>query len=283
MRSRLVCLLGLAFALVPCFAYADETGACIESAEKAQKLRRDKKLTAARPELLTCSRDVCPQQIRNDCTRWLADVDNSMSTVTVRARDADGHDVIDVKVYVDGQLLMPQLQGTAVAVDPGQHKFRYELPSGKSVEDTVLVVEGEKDRVLRVNLPADTGATSGPTEPVKPATKGGGPGPAPWIIGGVGLAALVGFGIMEIPIQSQYSDLVNGCGKTKSCTQSQEDSLTSLYAPAGVLLGVGIVGVVVGATWLIVSAVTGHEKPAATVGVVPLPGGGGIASFGGSF
>ena len=281
MRSRLVVLLGLAFASVPTFAYADETGACIESAEKAQKLRRDKKLTEARPELLTCSRDVCPQQIRNDCTRWLSDLDNAMSTVVVRARDTEGKDVIDVKVYVDGQLLMPKLQGTSVPVDPGQHKFRYELPSGKSVEDDVLIVGGEKDRVLRVNLPAESASSGGGETPA--TTKSSGPGPVPWIIGGIGLASLIGFGIIEIPIQSQYSDLVNGCGKTKTCTQAQEDSLTSLYAPAGVLLGVGVVGVVVGATWLIVSAVTGHKSaPAATAGFAPLPGGG-IASFGATF
>ncbi|HEY1955172.1 MAG TPA: hypothetical protein VGH28_06155 [Polyangiaceae bacterium] len=281
MRSRLVVLFALALASVPSFAFADDTGACIESAEKAQKLRRDKKLTEARPELLTCSRDVCPQQIRNDCTRWLSDIDTAMSTVVVRARDAEGKDVIDVKVYVDGQLLMPKLQGTAVPVDPGQHKFRYELPSGKSVEDDVLIVEGEKDRVLRVALPTEAPTTGGGTETPAVTTKSG-PGPVPWIIGGIGLASLIGFGIVEIPIQSQYSDLVNGCGKTKSCTQAQEDSLTSLYAPAGVLLGVGIVGVVVGVTWLIVSAVTGHKTPAATAGFAPLPGGG-VGTFGASF
>jgi len=283
MRSTLVAF-GFALASLPGLALADETGACIESAEKAQKLRHDKKLTEARPELITCSRDLCPQQIRTDCTKWLADVDNSMSTVVVRARDADGHDVMDVKVYVDGQLLTPRLQGTSVAVDPGPHKFRYELPSGKSVEDDVLIAEGEKDRVLRVNLPTDTGVPV-PVTPEKPAS-GGGPGPVPWIIGGVGLASLIGFAIIEAPIQSNYSNLKNTCGQTPAgCTDDQKSSVTSLYAPAGILLGVGIVGVAVSATWLIVSAVTGHKAPAAAgmLTVTPLPGGGAAAGLAGSF
>jgi hypothetical protein len=290
MRSNVVMLLGFALASVPCAAFADDTGACIESAEKAQKLRHDKKLAEARPELLTCSRDVCPQQIRNDCTHWLTEVDNAMSTVVVHARDADGHDIIDVKVFVDGQLLLGKLSGTSVPVDPGPHKFRYELPNGKSVEDDVLIAEGEKDRVLRVKVPSATVTAagpegSGPATPEHPAAKGGGPGPVPWIIGAVGLASLVGFGIIEIPIQSQYSDLVNGCGKTQSCTPDQTNAVTSLYAPAAVLLGVGIVGVAVSATWLIVSAVTGHKATTTTgmLTVTPLPGGGAAAGFAGSF
>jgi hypothetical protein len=107
----------------------------------------------------------------------------------------------------------------------------------------------------------------------------------PWIILAVGGASAVGFIIMEAVIQSQYSDLQNGCGKTQSCTQSQKDSLTSLYAPAGVLMGVGIAGIVVGATWLIIAAATGgHPSHAATTGfgVAPLPGGA-IAGFTRSF
>lgn len=286
MRSRLVCLLGLAFALVPCFAYADETGACIESAEKAQKLRRDKKLTEARPELLTCSRDVCPQQIRNDCTRWLSDIDTAMSTVVVRARDSEGHDLIDVKVYVDGQLLLPKLQGTSVPVDPGQHKFRYELPNGKSVEDDVLIAEGEKDRVLRVNIPTETagggGGGGGAT-----TSSGGGPGPVPWIIGGIGVAALGVFVGLQVDAQSTYSSMKNGCGATvpPSCPADKVNGLGTEFGVSGVFLAVGAAAVVASATWLIVAAVTGHKSTTTTGGltITPLPGGGAAAGFGGSF
>jgi hypothetical protein len=291
-RSPLVTsMLALALVLTPKLALADDKADCFDAAEKAQRLKNEKKITSARPVLLICSRDICPQQVRVDCVKWLGEVDNSTSTVVVRARDADGHDLIDVRVLVDGVLLLPKLQGTSVAVDPGQHKFRYELPSGKVVEEDVLIAEGEKDRVIRIDLKdAGVGAVTPPGggggggSVVEEKPKGGGPGAVPWVIGGVGLASLIGFAIVEIPIQSQFSDLQNGCGKTGTCTQAQKDSLTSLYAPAAILLGVGIVGVAVSATWLIVSAVTGHPKSTtgSSFGVTPVVGGA-FASFSRSF
>lgn len=292
MRSDFVVLLGLALASFPCVASADDTGDCITAAEKAQTLRRAKKNVEARPQLLTCSRDVCPQQIRTDCTRWLSDLDTAMSTIVVHARDAEGHDLIDVKVFVDGQLLVPKLTGTSVPVDPGPHKFRFELPNGKSIEEDVLVAEGEKDRALRVKVPTEPASPSGgpvPSSggpPEQPSSHHG-PGAVPWIIGGVGLASLIGFGLVEIPIQNNYSSLKSGCGQTpQGCTDDQKSSVTSLYAPAAVLLGVGIVGVAVSATWLIVSAVTGHPKAATTtgmLGVSPMAGGGAMLGYARSF
>ena len=292
MRART--LVPIALLLFPTMGWADDKADCFDAAEKAQHLRNDKKLTEARQPLLTCSRDICPQQVRQDCVKWLNELDASTSTIVVQARDAQGKDLIDVKVYVDGKLLTPKLEGTAISVDPGAHKFRYELPDGTSQEDDVLVAEGEKNRVLRVDIKgagggssAQTGGNNGNTPPPggeQPATKGGGPGPVPWIIGAVGLASLIGFGIIEIPIQSQYSDLKNGCGATQSCTQAQESSLTSLYAPGAILLGVGIAGVVVGATWLIIAAATSHpaNHPTTGFGVAPMTGGA-FATFARSF
>jgi len=279
----------------PSVARADEKEECFNAAEKAQKLKNDKKLTAARQQVLTCARDTCPAIVKSDCVKWLTEIDTAMPTVVIRARDKDGHDLIDVKVYVDDQLLLSQLQGTSVPLDPGQHKLRYEGPNGQSGEETVLIAQGEKDRVLRVEMKAGAagagggggggqGAGGGGEET---GTKTGGPGLVPWIIGGVGLASLIGFGIMEIPIQTGASDLQNGCGKTKSCTQAQIDSVQSLYVPAGILMGVGFAGLAVGATWLIVATVTGgksHEAPAAAgLQIAPLPGGGGMIGYGGRF
>jgi hypothetical protein len=295
MRSHVVVLFGLAFASLPSLAHADDTSACIESAENAQKLRHDKKLTEARPQLLTCSRDVCPQQVRTDCVKWLTDLDNSMSTIVVRARDSQGHDLIDVKVYVDDQLFLPKLQGTSVPIDPGQHKFRYELPNGKTIEDNVLIAEGEKDRVLRVNVPAQAaagGGTGGGEQTggaggggAETPTAKGGAGPVPWIIGGVGVVALGVFIGLQVDAQSTYSSLKNGCGATQSCPKDQVDSLGTEFGVSGVFLAIGAAAVVASATWLIVSAVTGHpakHETMGSLGVTPLPGGG-FVGLSGSF
>ncbi len=254
--------LALALSLLPAFASADDKSDCFDAAEKAQKLKTDKKLTEARPALLTCSRDICPQQVRTDCVKWLGEVDTGTSTIVVRARDADGHDVIDVKVFVDDQLLLPKLQGTAVAVDPGQHHVRYEFPNGKIVEDNVLIAEGEKDRVLRVEVKTDA-APIGGTGGGETTTPSHGPGPVPWIIGGVGVAALGVFIGLQADAQSTYSNLKNTCGATvpASCDPGKVSSLGTEFGVSGVFLAVAGVALVTSITWLVVSAVTsGHAK-----------------------
>jgi len=272
MRSRLVVSLSLAMSLLPTFAIADDKGDCFDAAEKAQKLKDDKKLTEARPALLTCSRDVCPQQVRTDCVKWLNEVDTGMSTVVVRARDADGHDVIDVKVYVDDQLLLPKLQGTAVAVDPGQHHVRYEFPNGKVIEENVLIAEGEKDRVLRVEVKNDTAPAGGGTGGAE-TTASHGPGPVPWIIGGVGVVALGVFIGLQADAQSTYSNYKNTCAP--NCPSDKVSSLGTEFGVSGVFLGVAAAGLIVGATWLIVSAVTGGHAKEHAAKILPhvAPGG----------
>ncbi len=267
---------GFAIVVASGAARADMT-ACFEASEKAQRLKTNRKLTQARASFIECAKESCPAAVRTDCAKSLGDVENAIPTVVFRARDAEGRDVVDAKVYVDGEVLVSKLEGIAVALDPGPHKVRYELPNGKVVEEDVVITEGEKRRVLSVTLMSERADAGGAKAPSR-----GGAGPVPWIIGGVGLAALVGFALMEIPIQSKYSSLASGCGKTQSCTQAEKDSVTSLYAPAAILLGVGIAGVGVGATWLIVSAVTRGKSTKGSLGFAPLTGGA-FAAYTGTF
>jgi hypothetical protein len=256
--------LALALVFVPALAHADEKAACFDASEKAQKLKNEKKLTDARAQFIICAREICPSVVRVECARALAEVESSTSTVVIRARDAGGKDIIDVKVYVDGNLLLPRLQGTAVTVDPGAHKFRYEFPNGKTVEEDVLIAEGEKDRVLRIEAKGegaavvDNGGHGGETP--KETTTGGGPGPVPWIIGGVGLAALGVFVGLQIDAQGTYSNLKDTCGVTGTCDKGKVDALGTEFGVSGVFLGVGAVALVASVTWLVVSAVSGHKS-----------------------
>jgi hypothetical protein len=212
-----------------------------------------------------------------------------MSTVVVRARDSNGHDIIDVRVLVDGNVLLPKLEGTSVAVDPGQHKFRYEFPNGKVVEEDVLIAEGEKDRVIRVELKdsGPSGPPSGGEGGGEKSSKGGGPGVAPWIILGVGAASTIAFVALQADAQSTYSSLNNGCGVTHSCDPGKVSALGTEFGVSGVFLAVGATGIVVGATWLIVAAVTGHHTSSSgSFGVTPIvgaAGNGALATFSRSF
>jgi hypothetical protein len=272
-RVALVSALGAA-TFLPSVAHADVKEECINAAEKAQALRREKKLRGSREQLLLCVRDACPAFVQTDCVKWLGEVDQGMPTVVIRARDAAGHDAVDVKVSVDDQLFLPKLQGTSVPIDPGQHKFKYEFPSGQVIEETVLVAEGEKDRVLNVAPKGDV-APPPPPGGTEPST--GGAGPGPWILIGVGAASLVGFAIVETIAQVRYADYTDTCGKTHSCDASNVSALGAAFGTGIALLGVGIVGVGVGVTWLLVGGKHAEKTPAPSttaLDVRPLPGGG---------
>jgi hypothetical protein len=105
---------------------------CVAAAEDGQQLQTKRKFVSARDKFLACSRSVCPPVVVRDCTRWLASVDESLSSVVFAARHAD-QDLTDVTVRVDGQPLTTTLEGTAVPLDPGTHALTFEW-SGRTVD-----------------------------------------------------------------------------------------------------------------------------------------------------
>src|SRR6476646_341830 len=88
----LVSLVGLPATL----AHAEDKQACLAAFDKAQQLRIDGRLRAARVELALCARNECPTLVRQDCATWLNDVMGSLPSVVVGARDVRGKDLIAV-------------------------------------------------------------------------------------------------------------------------------------------------------------------------------------------
>ncbi|WP_437564178.1 hypothetical protein [Sorangium sp. So ce542] len=154
--------------------------ACAAAYERAQGLRRDGKLLAAREALIACSQPTCPAAAVADCGPWLAEVEKSLPTVVIAARDAHGRERLDVRVLVDGRPLAAALDGKALPVDPGPHTFRYEPASGPAVEERVLIREGEKNRAITVTLGASsTAAPASPPPPAAPTPASTAAPPAP--------------------------------------------------------------------------------------------------------
>jgi hypothetical protein len=275
-------------------AFADEKEACAEAAEAGQRARMQKHFHAAHEQLLTCARGACPGVVKNDCARWLGEVDAATPTIVFRARDPGGHDILDVKVYFDDQLLQAKLDGMSVPVDPGAHKIRYELLDGSRAEETVIVVEGEKDRILAVPSSLTSRPASAKEVAREPAPQTSlssssshettGPATGAWIVGAVGVAGLVGFGALQAVAQTRYSDLNGGCGVSHSCSASDLSSVRSEFVASGILLGVGVAGVGTGIVWWLFDRY-GHKGEGTRTGhvdAVPLffaGGGGGVVRY----
>jgi len=277
-------LVAVAGATLSTPARAGDKEACASAAEQVQKLRADKKLRAAKEKAIACSRDVCPSFVRNDCLKWLGEVDGALPTVIVRVRDPQNKDIINVKVTVDGEPFAGMLDGTAHAVDPGPHTFRYEAAGMEPVEEQVLVSQGEKDRVLKVVL-TPAGAPKDPTPKPPPvvdapppptsgeAATGAKPSALPWVIGGVGVAGLLVFGIFETMGQVDYANMKSGCGLTpQKCAPGDVDAARAKLGVAIAGLAVGAIGIGTAVTMLLL-----RPSPAKTVAqhveVAPVAGG----------
>lgn len=230
-------LLVLAAFLVGAPAAAqDATNACVEAHVSAQRLRRDGKLRAAREQLVACARTTCPQVLVRECAGWLTEVEAAVPSVVFEATDENGRDLADVRIEVDGQVLLERLGGTAVEMDPGEHQVRWTHPQRKAVEQAVVVREGDKARRISARLePLVAGGAGGDTpileeRPVPAATI---------VLGGIGLAGLAGFGVLASMGLSEESDLdERGC--KPNCPSDDVDSVRTKFLIGDIALGVGV-------------------------------------------
>src|SRR5688572_19793106 len=85
---------------------SDDT--CAKAYETAQELRADGLLRAARDVLNMCVRPSCPSFIRDDCGKWLQDVESSLPSVAFAVR-LQGKDVEAVNVTCDEELITERL------------------------------------------------------------------------------------------------------------------------------------------------------------------------------
>jgi hypothetical protein len=280
----------------------DEKEVCVAASDQAQTLRDENKFRRAREALLTCARDACPGIVRKDCEKWLAELDASYPSVAIGARDARGHDVLGVRVLLDGAVLTERLDGKPMPIEPGEHFLRYESAGTVPFQERVVIRVGEKNRALTVQLqPAAASAASESTPAAahtdsaqaaassdasaSPATPSGAPGektrsPAlALVFGGIGVAALGSFAYFGVTGKADINELRSSCAP--HCEQSQVDDAKRKLLIADISLGVGIVGLAA-ATWVFLAQSASPSPAASALDVRALPGGG-MASLRGSF
>jgi hypothetical protein len=217
--------------------------ACLAAYEDAQLARRDGKLTRAMDHLRVCANAECSRPVRVDCVAWLGEVERSIPTVVFEAHTETG-DVSDVRVLVDDHALATRIDGKAIAVDPGPHVFRFELEGHAPIEQSVILLEGQKNRPLRATWTGPKDLTAPAPATPAPATPEPGPRERPiparvYVLGGVGLAGLTAFGAFAIAGASKKAALKDSCAPF--CTSSDVAPAKTAFALADVSLGVGIV------------------------------------------
>jgi len=272
------CLVGVVLGSQSRGVSADAVTQCIAANEDSLTLRKEGRLLDARRVLAVCAAATCPDAIQGACRGRMAELNSAIPTVVFDVKDAAGHDLMDVKVSVDGQPTVP-IRVTAVPLDPGQHVFRFE--SGQvSVELNVILREGQKDQTVSVIL-----AGSPPSRPTAAAGAGGpaaatgaesAPAAAPadrpprtgidqrtagWVIGGAGVGALAAGEILAFVAKSSYDD-APGCKGTFCPTAAALDTRNSARDLGNVATGFVAAGGALMAAGLIVWITAPHRQSA---------------------
>ncbi|HVW30575.1 MAG TPA: hypothetical protein VHC69_34705 [Polyangiaceae bacterium] len=230
-------------------AHADKKTECATAYEQSQVLRASAKLHAARDALVICAQDSCPSFVQSDCTQWLTELQREMPTVVLAIKDQNGADASGVKVTIDGDPVTSEHEGSAIAVDPGRHVFRFELDGAAPIEREIVVRQGEKDRIVEVSFERERPAPPppAPVKPLAPAVddaamnKPGPLRPYAYVAGGVGAAGLIGFTVLGLVGKSQENDLASS-GCKPNCSKSVADDIRLKYVLADVSLGIGLAG-----------------------------------------
>lgn len=245
---------------------------CRAAYEQGQRKKKKHALKAARADFLLCARDPCPKAFQPECIDWLAEVEKLIPTIVPLVVSADGQPRADVRVFVDGTLVADRIDGTAIALDPGEHVFRFEPRDGKPIEQSVLMVEGVGGRVLRVELPAlavNAPPAPPPPPPPKPPATTEAPGPSSWayVFGAVAVVGGASFGYFGATGLAKRNAL-DDC--QPHCLQNDIDSARTRFLIADVSLAVAVVSLGV-STYLFVAR--RGAAPAPTAAITWTPGG----------
>jgi hypothetical protein len=215
--------------------------ACIAANESALALKKQGKLRESLGPLAGCADRACPDEVRAECEKQIEAVKAQIPALTIIVKDRDGHDLVGVKVTMDGAPLAGAFDGRPMQLDPGEHVFHFEAAGLVPVDRNVVLLLGEKDRretIVLLPVPAQRYWT------------------AQRVLGvvgmGLGLAGLVVGGVFTGFAASAKNKEQSDCSASSclSYLQAQEDyntatknatGATAGFVAGGVLAAAGIV------------------------------------------
>jgi hypothetical protein len=272
MRAAIIAACSLVTVFSARSARADDQTTCVDAFTQSQLLRDQKRLLSARDLLRTCMRRECLPVLKGrlvkECTKMLADVEAALPSLVFEAKDGNGNDLSAVQVTMDGQPLADKLDGSAIEVDPGEHKFTFD-GGNAHVDKTVLVRAGDDGLHVRVVLGTPS-TRSAPAKAMDASATAPSDGNTQRTIGLV----VAGVGIAGVAVGSIFGAMAlsgSPCNSSnKMCaTQSDHDTLVTYETIANVGLGVGLVGLVVGGYLFITARATGSPSALASASIAP--------------
>jgi hypothetical protein len=261
---------------------AQTPDASCEAVEQTEGLRNEGHYRKARELLLQCVNAQCGGDVRRRCAATLQKLDSVTPSIVVRAEDPTGNDLLDVSVSLGDERLVNALDGMAIPVDPGEHRFVFTRSGYTPVIQTLTIAQGEKFRAIDVVI------GSAPTLALPPASAAKEDHSdstdrlvASGTLIGVGLVGVAGFVWLGLRARSGES-VLKRCDP--ECSDGRVDSVGKRYLLSNVSLGVGVASLGV-ATYLLLSGGSRDDvaEPVDRGLAVGADAGGAFASYTGRF
>jgi hypothetical protein len=207
-----------------------------------------------------------------------ASVNQLIPEVAFRAMDRTGHDVIGVKVAIDGVQYTEPLDGRAFSLDPGEHEFRFDVSGHEPVVRRFVLQQGEQSR--RETILLNDGLAAGePGNGLHHSSDVEAPSglPAKHIValtlGGAALLGLGAGGAFGLLASSAWSSAKAVCGGNPSqCNATNVSVARSYQATATSDSTVATVGGIVGGAALVTGAVLFFTERSSERRVAPRAG-----------
>jgi len=159
------------------------------------------------------------------------------------------------EIQLDGVALGASSVGVPVPLDPGPHAISAKAPGALPFNQTVTILENEQKTVDVTLAPEPQEARPAVVINEGPPLEKGNPRLVPYVIGGVGIASLIGSGVLFAMRQSTLHDLEAVCGPNRdACPSSAAGDYSNLKlynVTSQVALGVGVACVGTSVTMLL--------------------------------
>lgn len=163
------------------FAAQPTVQQCLEASDASLDLETQGQLLATRDALEVCASLACPEEVRDECARRIALVQDNIPSVLCEVRDESGRLRHDALVTVDGR--GPGGPATElIELEPGTHVLTARAPGLVAVTQRVALSTRDKERPVRFVLRNATLPRKLAAFPPRRA--------AALVVGGVGAAAL---------------------------------------------------------------------------------------------
>lgn len=234
---------------------------CVEAFEQAQRSRNASRLLEANRQVLTCSNPACGALLSEECGKMYGEIQVATPSVVFAARNSAGQEIAGASVRVDASEGALSLDGKPVAVDPGNHDFKFLAEGFEPQVQSVIIRTGERFRPITAVLKplARASASPRPDEPANGAPRAGVP-LGTYVLGGVAALGVGGFVGFRIWGSHDFDDLSNRC--KPDCSSSSVDSVRQKYLISTLSLAVGAAAAVGAVTVYLVAQPSAPERSA---------------------